>query len=100
MEKETNLMINILFISFFLVILVFSAVLIIKGLNSGNRSLGHTETLAVEETVYAVLNSTKELNTSGIYNPSCSINSIKDLLGNDIPTSNYTVNNCEITYTP
>ena len=95
---EKDLMPSIIYIAIFLCVLLLATVIIITSLNSGNTQIGRNITGNATETLLDI-NTTQTLSAS-LVNAQCTVNSVTDLDGNLINSSNYTVNNCQITYHP
>lgn len=98
MENETNTISNILFISIFLIVMILGMVIIISSLNNANVQIGVEKSGIGSETLYNILNTPQTLEVNNLTNPQCTIISVS-VHGWEIPTSDYTVDNCFINYT-
>ncbi len=100
-NQESDTIMNIIYISIFLVVLLLAVVTIISALNQGNVQTGTVLSGTItNESIQGDIGVPDDLSASVLDNPTCTISYVTDLLGNVIPTSNYTVNNCEVTYNP
>lgn len=98
-SEESDTIYKIIFISIFLAIMLAVVVIIIGALNSGNAQSGTVVSSSLSENLYNLDNSGQYLMVSSINGIKCTINSIT-VNGTLIPTSNYTINNCHVAYTP
>lgn len=98
-EDKSEIIFKIIFVAIFFGIMLVVSVLVITSLNSRDNTkilFGNV----TSEVLNNVISSPQTLNAEGRLNPSCTITQVTDLNGTIIPTSNYTVNNCQITYIP
>lgn len=96
-DGESNVLIGIMVVAVFLIIALFGVFVTINALNTSNIQAGNTLYGNGNETLYGVVLSPQNL-TAPI-GATCVINSVT-VHGWTVPPSNYTVNGCEVTYTP
>lgn len=98
-QNSSNIIVAIVLVSILLAIFILIMVVIFNAMNSVNLGSGTTNTASQSDVFLNGKGSTNSLSVnSNINNPTCSITSVTDLNGNIIPSSNYTVNNCQVTY--
>ena len=97
-NEESNVLIKVIFAVIFLGVIMVLVIIIIGALNSGNSQQGQTITSNSNDYLFRINSVAQTLGTGNLTNPACSISTVYDLSGNLISTSNYTVNNCQVTF--
>ena len=97
--EQTDTLTKIIFLVLFLGVLLLAMVVIIGALNQGNKQTGSTISgTSTNETVNNLLLSPGYVAVGNVTNVQCTVQAVYNQ-GILIPSSNYSVNNCQITYT-
>jgi hypothetical protein len=99
-KKSYEKILAIVIISVIIGVFILSLVVILNALNQGNTNSGQTIYVTNRSEVLETQAGTYSLSANSLENPECQIIFVKDTLGNTIDPSNYTINNCQITYSP